>query len=535
MSHASVATRSGRWGALLSALALAAAGLSVAAAPPAHAASGPLGYVANFASNTVSVIDTGTNTAVATIPVDDGPVGVAIAPNGHAVYVANQGNSGGAGLAAGGNSVSVIDTATNTVTTTVPVGNAPLGIAVTPSGGAVYVTNKSSNTVSVIDTATNAVTATIPVGAGPADVAISPSGATAYVTNLFGDTVSVISTAGNTVTATVPVGSQPVGVAINPAGTAAYVANHGPNTVSVIDTASNTVTASVGVGSSPQDLVVTPSGDAVYVANTGGNSVSVISAATNTVTATIGGLGGPVGIAVNPAGTAVYAANENHNTVSVISTATNTATAGIGVGSVPIALAITPQAAPAPPTVGGVSPNTGPVAGGSAVTVTGTGFTGATGVAFGATAAASFTVNSDTSITATAPAATASGAVDVTVTTAAGTSATAPADQYAYTKDATSLTAQPLLFSLSGGLNITLHPQATLTDTTTGKPVPGQTITFTVGTHTVCTATTNAQGVASCAGLCPLTAILLSGSYTATFAGTPALAPATATAGLIQL
>jgi YVTN family beta-propeller protein len=61
----------------------------------------------------------------------------------------------------------VIGTATNTVGTTVPVGNGPTGIAVTPDGAAVYVGNVMDNTVSVIATATNTVAATVPVGQFP--------------------------------------------------------------------------------------------------------------------------------------------------------------------------------------------------------------------------------------------------------------------------------------------------------------------------------------------------------------------------------
>ena len=72
------------------------------------------------------------------------------------------------------------------------------------------------------------------------------------------------------------------------------------------------------------------------------------------------------------------------------------------------------------PTVTTVSPNTGPTAGGTSVTITGTNFTGATAVTFGGTAATSFTVNSATSITAITPAH-AAGAVNVQVTTPGGT------------------------------------------------------------------------------------------------------------------
>jgi hypothetical protein len=81
-------------------------------------------------------------------------------------------------------------------------------------------------------------------------------------------------------------------------------------------------------------------------------------------------------------------------------------------------------------TVSGVSPQEGPVTGGTPVTVTGKRLASATAVKFGAASAASFTVNSDTSITAVSPSAT--GTVDVTVVTPGGTSGTTAADQFTY-------------------------------------------------------------------------------------------------------
>ena len=77
-----------------------------------------------------------------------------------------------------------------------------------------------------------------------------------------------------------------------------------------------------------------------------------------------------------------------------------------------------------PPLVSSVSPNQGSPAGGQPVTITGTGFTGATGVSFGSTAATSFTVNSNNSITAVAPPGAGGSKVDVTVTGPSGTSTT---------------------------------------------------------------------------------------------------------------
>ena len=90
-----------------------------------------------------------------------------------------------------------------------------------------------------------------------------------------------------------------------------------------------------------------------------------------------------------------------------------------------------PNFSPTAPAVANVSPAAGSVGGGVEAVITGAGFTGATAVAFGATAATTFTVVSDTLITAVAPAET-SGAVDVSVTTPGGVSASSTADQFTY-------------------------------------------------------------------------------------------------------
>ena len=88
------------------------------------------------------------------------------------------------------------------------------------------------------------------------------------------------------------------------------------------------------------------------------------------------------------------------------------------------------------PTVTGLNPRSGSTGGGTTVTISGCGFTGATGVAFGATAATSFTFVSDTHLTAVSPAG-AAGAVDVTVSTPAGSSASGTADLYQFTPPGT--------------------------------------------------------------------------------------------------
>jgi hypothetical protein len=111
--------------------------------------------------------------------------------------------------------------------------------------------------------------------------------------------------------------------------------------------------------------------------------------------------------------------------------------------------------APSAPTVTAVSPSSGGSAGGTAVAITGTGFTNASGVNFGQYAATSFTVNSDTQITAVAPAQ-AAATVDITVTTVAGTSSTGSADHFAYNAPSapTVTSVNPTGGPLAGGMEV---------------------------------------------------------------------------------
>ena len=84
-----------------------------------------------------------------------------------------------------GHNVSVIDTATNNITTNVTGLNYPFEIAFSPDGTKGFVVNLGNNTVSVINTTTNKVTATVDVGINPEGVAVTPDGKKVYVTNAY--------------------------------------------------------------------------------------------------------------------------------------------------------------------------------------------------------------------------------------------------------------------------------------------------------------------------------------------------------------
>jgi Bacterial Ig-like domain (group 3)/Autotransporter beta-domain/IPT/TIG domain len=132
----------------------------------------------------------------------------------------------------------------------------------------------------------------------------------------------------------------------------------------------------------------------------------------------------------------------------------------------------------APPAVTSISPNNGPVAGGTGVTITGTNFTGATSVRFGTTNATSYAVNSAAQITATAPAGT--GTVDITVTTVGGTSATSAADQFSYMLPVPTITSvSPNTGPTTGGTAVAITG-SNLTGTTAVRFGATNAISFTV-------------------------------------------------------
>jgi hypothetical protein len=107
------------------------------------------------------------------------------------------------------------------------------------------------------------------------------------------------------------------------------------------------------------------------------------------------------------------------------------------------------------PTVTSISPSSGPLAGGTSVTITGTNFTGTTGVNFGSNNALGFTVNSATQITATSPANSA-GTVDITVTTTLGTNTNSSADKFTYVAAPTVTGISPSSGSTTGGTGVTI-------------------------------------------------------------------------------
>jgi len=299
-------------------------------------------YVANSSGNSVSVINTATNTVTTTIPVGLSPVGVVFSPDRSRAYAANSGDG----------TVSVINTASNAVVATVTLasGASPFKLAITPDGKSLYVADLGSSAVSVINTANNTVSAVIPINSLGSDVVVLPNGTKAYVADIFGN-VTVINTSTNTVVGplinlSVP-GPSTIFLSVTPDGGHIYAGSGGGSTVEVIDTTTNSVTTISGVPGAA-DVLVTPGGDTVYVTDiVANNKVSVIDAANNSVQPDLVTVGsGPQFMAVTPDSAFVYVTNFNDNTVSIIATTGNTVGTPVTVGANPEGIAIAALSTP---------------------------------------------------------------------------------------------------------------------------------------------------------------------------------------------
>ncbi|WP_426671485.1 gliding motility-associated C-terminal domain-containing protein [Mucilaginibacter sp. McL0603] len=295
-------------------------------------------YITNSGSNDVTVINVASHTLVKTIPVGVEPWGEAISHDGTRLYVANASQTPTTSDSPNG-SVSVINTLTNIVTTTIPVDKTPFGIAISPDDSKIYVTNSNSGTVSVINTALNAVTSTILVSA-PTGITISPDGKWLYVLSVAGGDLAlyVINTIDNTIVTKVPTNSYSSGMAISPDGSRLYITKNDASTVMVVNTATNSLLTTIPVGGNPYGISVTPDGSKIYVTTLSPKGVYVISTINNTVLLTIPTNGYPYGISMAPDGSEIYVATENPDGVAVINTATNAVTNNITAGLSPISL-----------------------------------------------------------------------------------------------------------------------------------------------------------------------------------------------------
>ncbi|MEX0800810.1 MAG: beta-propeller fold lactonase family protein [Dehalococcoidia bacterium] len=211
----------------------------------------------------------------------------------------------------------VVDLDAQAVVDVVPVGDDPRGIDIAPDNSNVYVANRFDDTVSVIDTTTNTVADTIDLGASvlvtatePYDVVVSPDNAFLYIAMKNGGsengdgTVAVAELPSGDVIAEEILDSaaSPEGIVVTPDGNKVYVAARGAMyVVDVSDPANPSFTGTSGVAE--RELVVSPDGEWVYADN------NAVRTSDDTAFAT-GDSSGERGIAISPDGLQLFSTDE---------------------------------------------------------------------------------------------------------------------------------------------------------------------------------------------------------------------------------
>lgn len=160
-------------------------------------------YVASIGSGTVTVIDRKTR-QVESLPTGAGAEGIDISPDGKFVWIANR----------SANTISVLDTATETIVTNLKAGGEmPIRVKFTLDGKEVLVSNARSNTVSVFDAVRREEIAKIQTGFSPVGILVAPDGRRAFVANTESNQVFVLDIKQRRVIGTFHAGTEPDGMA----------------------------------------------------------------------------------------------------------------------------------------------------------------------------------------------------------------------------------------------------------------------------------------------------------------------------------
>lgn len=289
-------------------------------------------FVTNEKSNTVSVIDSRTGKLETTLEIGDRPRGIGLSPDQKTLYVALSEE----------NAIGMVDVATLEFLGKLKAGEDPETFDVHPNGN-LYLSNEDDAKATVVNPSTGEIVTEIRVGLEPEGVAVSPDGSIVLVTSESTNMVHVIDTAEHKVVANILVAARPRGLAFNSDGSLAYVSSEIGNEIAIIDTKTYTITKKVVLDipkSKPMAIKISPDDKTLYLTTGRAAKAAIIDAETLELIATVD-VGKRVwGAELSRDGSKFYTANGVSNTVSVVDTATQKNIMDIDVGKAPWGLAL---------------------------------------------------------------------------------------------------------------------------------------------------------------------------------------------------
>lgn len=216
--------------------------------PDAPARAGML-VVANQQGASATIVNATTMQTITTLPVGNGPHEVAVSPDGRWAVVSLYGDR-----AAPGNSLAVIDLAASTpvVSRTIDLGQytRPHGVAFVLGGGKLAVTSEATQKLVIVDVASGRVdTAMATNGRGSHMVAVRRDGRRAWTANIADGSVTEFDLESRRTLRTYPAASMDEGIAVTPGGVQVWVGSNDQHVVTVIEAASTNKIATLdGIG-----------------------------------------------------------------------------------------------------------------------------------------------------------------------------------------------------------------------------------------------------------------------------------------------
>jgi len=241
------------------------------AAAPQQAPQGTL-IVLNKSGNDASFIDPSTGRTWLTLPTGEGPHEVAVSPDGTLAVVTDY------GAATDGHTLTVYDLARGEVKDTIELGpfRRPHGVQFLGRSSKAVVTVESQRAVLVVDVAAGEVLKAIPTNAGGSHMVVTdPEGTRAYVANMGAGSVSVLDLEEGVYVRSVSTGAECEGIAVTPDGREVWATNRRDDTISVIDTESLEVVAELACPGFPIRIEITPDGRRALVSNAMADEVAV--------------------------------------------------------------------------------------------------------------------------------------------------------------------------------------------------------------------------------------------------------------------
>jgi YVTN family beta-propeller protein len=311
-------------------------------------------YAAEQFSNTVSVTDPADNTLLGVIrlgqpqPANFSPLyygqvlvhGMGFSPDHRTIVV----------VSIGSNSVSFIDTATNTVKHTTYVGRSPHEAFFTPDGTEVWVSVRGENYVSVLDAATYNEKTRITTPNGPGMQIFSPDGMYGYVCSSFTPETDIFSVASHTLVGKVQQASPFCpNIAATPDGSQVWFTLKDTGKVQVFNAKPPFTllqTLDTGPITNHVNIVRNAHGQFAYVTVGGLNQVKAFNTADFSLVATIPVGTLPHGVWPSGDGTRVYVGLENNDLLTAIDTLTNRVIATVPIGQAAQAVTYVPNAVP---------------------------------------------------------------------------------------------------------------------------------------------------------------------------------------------